>query len=128
MPRVLIVDARPDRASALAAALAGWGHAVRFARDHTSALEAAVRFLPEAALVGDLPTGESRDEVARGLRALPALGGLPLIALAGPDVPAPSGGFDFLFRDPPDLADLRRVLECLGPPYSGPAEASREAG
>jgi CheY-like chemotaxis protein len=64
MPRVLLVDARPDRAAALAAAMAGWGCAVRFARDRATAVEAAGRFLPQAALVGDLPRGETREGVA----------------------------------------------------------------
>jgi CheY-like chemotaxis protein len=129
MPRVLLVGARPDRAAALAAALAGWGYAVRFARDRASAVEVAALFLPQAALVGGLPDGETRDGVARGLRALPALAGLALVAVAGPGEPAPSGGFDFLLREPVDLADLRRLLGCLKPaPPAGPASSGREDG
>ena len=39
-------------------------------------------------------------------------GGLALIAVAGPDDPAPAG-FDFVLREPVNLEDLRRVLGCL---------------
>ena len=129
MPRVLVIDARPDRSAALAAALAGWGCAVRFARGRASALEEAGRFLPQAALVGELAAGETAGGVAGALRAMPALRGLPLVALVGADEPAPAGGFDLLFRDPVNLADLRLVVDCLRPAAPrGAGGGGREAG
>ncbi len=126
MPRVLIVDARPDRSAALAAALAGWGCSVRLARCRASALEQAALFLPQAALVGELAGGDTPAGVAAALRALPGLHGLALVALVGPDDPAPPGGFDLLFRDPVSLDDLRLVAGCLTPEAQG--GAGREAG
>jgi CheY-like chemotaxis protein len=121
MPRILIADARRDRAAALASALAGWDCAVRFARDRASALEEAARFLPQAAVVGELPTGEA---LACALRALPGLGGVALIAVAGPDDPAPAG-FDFLFREPVNLPDLQRVLAAARGGWAGEEAMSR---
>ncbi len=110
-----MVDARAGRAASLCRQLRQWGNEAATAGDGASALWLAARFRPDAVLVGGLAAG-CRDELAAGVRALPGVREALLIALEGRPGRgrlAPSGEYDLLFREPVDLPDLRRVLDCL---------------
>jgi len=81
--RVLVVDDNEDGAAMLCTALHLHGYDVRAARDGLDALRMAAEFRPEVALLDiGLPVMDGYELAAR-LRAMPALGGIRLIALTG---------------------------------------------
>jgi len=115
MSRILVVDARAGRAASLCRQLRRWGNVATTAGDGASALSLAAGFAPDAVVVAGMAAC-GRDELASGLRALPGAREALLIALEGLPGPgrlAPSGEYDLLFREPLNLLDLRRVLDCL---------------
>jgi signal transduction histidine kinase/DNA-binding response OmpR family regulator len=81
--RVLIVDDDVDAADMLAQALQGAGHEVRQEHDGMSALVAAAQFQPDVVLLDLGLPGMGGLEVARRLRAYPALAGIRIVALTG---------------------------------------------
>ena len=81
--RVLLVEDNADAASALAELLSLEGHDVHLATDGLAGLEAARRLLPDAVVLDLGLPGIDGYELARRLRAEPALSGVLLIALSG---------------------------------------------
>ena len=81
--RVLVVDDDRDMADVVAGFLSTRGCAARVAYDGPSALAAAPEFCPDVVLLDiDMP-GMDGYEVARRLRAVPALDGAVLLAFTG---------------------------------------------
>jgi len=113
--RVLIVDDNQDAADMLAVVLTDWGHTVRVARDGPAALRLVEQFTPDIGLLDiGLPVMDGY-ELARRLRADPALAQLRLIAVTGygqarDRAAAEQAGFDEHFVKPVDLAALKASL------------------
>jgi signal transduction histidine kinase len=113
--RILVVDDNADAALTLAELLALEGHETHVAHDGPSAVDAAKRLRPDVAILDIGLPGFDGLEVARRLRADPALKGLLLVALSGwvhPDDRARSreAGFDHHLAKPVQLEDLELVL------------------
>ena len=113
--RILVVDDNADAALTLAELLALEGHETHVAHDGPSAVDAAKRLRPDVAILDIGLPGFDGLEVARRLRADPALKGLLLIALSGwvhPDDRARSrdAGFDHHIAKPVQLESLELVL------------------
>jgi CheY-like chemotaxis protein len=81
--RVLVVDDHHDAADSLALLLTHLGTEAKVAYDGASALEMLGDWRPEAVLLDLEMPGMDGFEVARRIRAMPRLHGLPLIALTG---------------------------------------------
>lgn len=114
--RILIIEDHPDAAESLQMLLELSGHEVETALDGPSGLDAAGRFRPDVVIcdVG-LPRGMNGYDVARALRADPALHDALLIALTGYGQEedqrlAAEAGFDRHLTKPVDLAVLERAL------------------
>ena len=113
--RVLVVDDNPDAAELLEDALASAGHDVRTAPDGPSALQLVKSFAPDIAFLDiGLPVMDGY-ELAGLLRRLPALRGVPLVAVTGyaqddDRQRALDSGFTEHLAKP---LDPERVLECI---------------
>jgi PAS domain S-box-containing protein len=113
--RVLLVDDNEDAATLIRRVLTVWGHVVRVAHDGASALEIVESFTPDVAFLDiGLPAMDGY-ELARRFRALPALGGVRLVALTGygqarDREAALEAGFHEHMVKPVDLDALERVL------------------
>jgi len=113
--RVLVVDDNPDAAELLEDALASAGHEVRTAPDGPSALQLVKSFAPDIAFLDiGLPVMDGY-ELAGLLRRLPALRGVPLVAVTGyaqddDRQRALDSGFTEHLAKP---LDPDRVLECI---------------
>jgi signal transduction histidine kinase len=116
--RVLIVDDNEDGALLLDFALSKMGHTTRTAFDGPSALEAAVEFLPDVALLDiGLPAMDGY-EVARRLRDLLGERTPALIALTGygqesDRARSRAAGFDRHLVKPVDLAQFPEIFASL---------------
>jgi len=80
---ILVVDDNPDAADFLAQLLAAWGHTVRVAYDPVQAIGACAASTPDLAILDIGLPGMDGYELADRLRALPACGQLPCVALTG---------------------------------------------
>jgi PAS domain S-box-containing protein len=113
--RVLLVDDNPDAAELLEDALASAGHEVRTAPDGPSALQLVKSFVPDIAFLDiGLPVMDGY-ELAGLLLRVPALRGVPLVAVTGyaqdnDRQRALDSGFTEHLAKPLDPA---RVLECI---------------
>jgi CheY-like chemotaxis protein len=81
--RILIVEDNHDAREMLRTMLELWHHIVREAADGPSAIEVALQFKPDIAIVDVGLPGLDGYEVARHLRASAGAQGLRLIALTG---------------------------------------------
>ena len=118
MRRVLVVDDNRDSAESLAALLGMLGHEVDQAYDGPAALETARTRFPDLVLLDIGMPGMSGHEVARQIRAEPALLGTTLIALTGYGSPedrheSRAAGFDGHLVKPIDFEALQRIIEGL---------------
>ena len=84
---ILIVDPDADAADSLAMLLKLEGHTVEVAYSALSGLEAAQRLIPDVVLLEIQLPWMNGHEVARRLRALPALGKMRIVALSGLALP-----------------------------------------
>lgn len=114
--RVLVVDDNVDAARTLADLLALDGHESHVAHDGPSAVEAAHRLRPDAAILDLGLPGFSGLEVARRLREDPSLSGIFLIALSGwvqPEdlVRSREAGFDHHLAKPVGTATLELLFK-----------------
>lgn len=114
--RVLIVEDNPDLAETLRRLIALWGHDADLASSGPSALEKAMNFRPDLALVDiGLPKMDGF-EVAECFCRTPELAGMRLIAMSGYSdesdrTHASQSGFhDFLLK-PVDPSRLQQLLE-----------------
>lgn len=81
--RILVVDDNEDTAGLIAEVLRAWGQTVRVAHDGPAALTVVESFTPDIALLDiGLPTMDGY-ELARRLRAVPALANVRLAAVTG---------------------------------------------
>ncbi|HYE86239.1 MAG TPA: PAS domain S-box protein [Vicinamibacterales bacterium] len=81
--RVLVVDDNTDAAESLAILMGAYGHEVRVASSGAAALELVKTFVPDIAFLDiGMPTMDGY-ELARRLRAQPALKDIVLVALTG---------------------------------------------
>ena len=113
--RILIVDDNTDSARSLATLQKRRGHETRTAFTGPEAVTVAAEFLPEVVLLDIGLPGMDGFEVARKIRAIPALAEALLIAMSGygreeDRAEATSAGFDEYMVKPVDLAQLREWL------------------
>ena len=113
--RVLIVDDDKDVADSLAMLLESLGAETHVAYDGAAALEAAVEFAPDIALIDIRMNGVDGYETARRLRAALGVRTPLLIALTGlgqnkDREDASKAGFDLHLTKPVSAAALERVL------------------
>ena len=112
--RVLIVEDNPDGREMLRLLLELYGYQVEEAADGRQAVEKALAWRPEAAVVDIGLPGLDGYAVARRLRA--ALGGrvrlVALTAYGGPEgrLRASLAGFDHHLTKPADVGELLRLL------------------
>jgi CheY-like chemotaxis protein len=114
--RVLVVEDNADGAETLREVLELGGHAVEVACSGPAAIDQARAFRPEVVLCDIGLPGMDGYEVARRMRADPALRAVTLVALtgyAGPEDVARSidAGFDHHLAKPPSTEELERVVQ-----------------
>lgn len=126
--RVLVVDDSRDVRHTLSLLLPRHGHEVQTASDGPSAIEAALAWRPDVALLDiGLPAMDGY-ELARHLRQQDSLRNLVLVALTGYGQEtdrqrALEAGFDHHLVKP---ADIRKVLEVLATVPAGPKSNSAD--
>ena len=118
--RVLVVDDNVDAADTLTTFLEMIGVQTRAVYDGPAAVPAALEFRPDVVLLDIGLPGMSGYEVARALRAEPALARAVLVALTGWGAEddrrkAMAAGFDQHLTKPVDLGVLQAVLQSYGP-------------
>ncbi|MET0321115.1 MAG: ATP-binding protein [Duganella sp.] len=116
--RVLVVDDNVDAAHTLQLLLASVGHDVTVAHTAHDALEAAQRIVPQLCLLDIGLPDLSGNDLARGLRILPASADATLVAVTGygrrEDREASfAAGFDHYFVKPLDVDALLAVIAKL---------------
>jgi PAS domain S-box-containing protein len=112
---ILLVDDNPDAIAMMGALLEHMGHAIRFGRNGAEAIELARAQRPDVVILDIGLPGQDGYEVARILRADPALAGMRLIALTGygadsDRLRATEAGFDAHLTKPAAIADLMAVI------------------
>ncbi len=117
LARVLIVDDHIDTADVMEMFLARAGYDVRAVYSGADALEAALEFTPDLAILDILLPDMTGYELATRLRASAAGYGLRLVALSSCSTPDHELAecFDEVARKPIDGAELRRLLRRLTP-------------
>ena len=113
--RVLVVDDNVDGAQSLARVLQICGHDTRTAHDGPEALDAARLFQPEVVLLDIGLPGMNGYEVAKRLRADPALSGALVVALTGwgsedDKRQSKEAGFDFHLTKPVEVSAIANIL------------------
>jgi CheY-like chemotaxis protein len=115
--RILVVDDNVDNTETLARLLRLQGHVVERAFDGPSALEKAIAFVPDLALVDIGLPGMDGYEVAVRIRAEPALKNLMLVAQTGWGQDARDrackAGFNHFEIKPVDVARIHEYLAAL---------------
>ena len=114
--KVLVVDDNIDAAESLAMVLQTVGHTIRLAHDGETALKVAQEFVPDAILLDiGLPVADGF-QVAKWMRADPALSNVMLVALTGYGQDADKhrteeAGFNYHLVKPVDLAKVETILK-----------------
>jgi len=113
--RILIVDDNLDAAELLGEILQLDGHATWLAQDARAALQAAHRFRPDVAILDIGMRGMNGFDLARAMRADPAMASIRLVALTGwasEDYRqrAREAGFDAYLVKPAGIEVLRAYL------------------
>jgi CheY-like chemotaxis protein len=113
--RILIVDDNTDSVRSMAIILGRRGHVTRTAFTGPDAVTAAAEFVPQVVLLDIGLPGMDGFEVARRLRAMPALAGAFLVAMSGYSgekdrAEAQTAGFDEYMVKPADLNLLREWM------------------
>jgi signal transduction histidine kinase/two-component SAPR family response regulator len=114
--RCLVVDDNVDAARMLELALSLEGHQVRLAFDGHDAVEAAAEFQPDAVVLDIGLPRMNGYEAARGIRRIPGLGGVLIIAATGygQDIDrekSRDAGFDLHLVKPIDLDALLHAID-----------------
>ena len=114
--RMLIVDDNEDSTRSMAILQKRRGHETRTAFTGPDAVTAAAEFAPNVVLLDIGLPGMDGYEVARRLRAMPALAGAFLVAMSGygsdeDRANARAAGFDEYMVKPVDLDRLRELLQ-----------------
>jgi PAS domain S-box-containing protein len=126
--KVLVVDDNRDAAESLALVLEACGHAVRVAFGSEEALAVAPAWRPDLVLLDIGLPGMDGYEVARRLRAEPALSEAELVALTGYGQPsdrqrAREAGFSHHLVKPAPLEEIQRLLRRPSRPAPLPGAA-----
>src|SRR6266849_272930 len=105
VPTILVVEDNPATRKMLRLALATEGYGVVEAADARAALKAAASRLPDLVLQDLILPDMDGLELLRRMRALPAGGELPILALSGflsrlEEAPTDAGGFTALLVKP----------------------------
>ena len=113
--RVLVVEDNVDAAETLMLVLEASGHIVRTTHDGPSALVAALEFRPQVMLLDIGLPGMSGFELAKLLRAQPALGDVVLVAMTGYGEASArqrsqEEGFNHHLVKPTDFVALNEIL------------------
>jgi two-component system CheB/CheR fusion protein len=113
--RVLVVEDNVDAADSLREVLELGGHRVDVAYTAEAAIARARAFKPEVVLCDIGLPGTDGYEVARAMRADPALQATTLVALTGYATPedfhkSKEAGFDHHLTKPPPYAEIDRIL------------------
>ena len=113
--RVLVVDDNVDAAQSLGLLLEMSGHAVYLAYDGPSALQAAIDYRPDVALLDIGLPGLDGFEVAQRIRHQATLTGMVLVALTGygQDTDrqrSQDAGFDFHLVKPAAFDEIEKIL------------------
>ncbi len=116
---ILVVDDNRDAADSLVMVLAAGGHIARAAYSAAEALAVMDEFTPQVAFLDIGMPGVSGHELARSLRANPALAEMRLLALTGwggesDRARSQDAGFDLHVTKPIDTDTLARVLREVG--------------
>ena len=116
--QILVVDDNRDAANTMALLLRKWGHDVNMAYDGHEALTAAETHKPDLILLDIGLPGRDGYEVARLIRAQPALSRTTIVALTGYGTEkdrqqSRAAGFDEHIIKPVDFTRLRELLETL---------------
>jgi two-component system CheB/CheR fusion protein len=131
--RILVIEDHADAAAALETLLVAEGHAVRTAADGAAGLALARSFDPDVVLCDlGLPVMDGF-EVARAIRADPALCHCRLVAISGYARPedvgqSRSAGFDSHLAKPVTLAVLEVELALADPSGRAPARPPDDSG
>jgi two-component system CheB/CheR fusion protein len=116
--RILLVDDYVDTVETVAELARAWGHEVAVAHDGRMALEIASQFRPDLAVI-DIGLPEMNGyELARRLRQLPAIKGVPLVAMSGygrneDRKESQEAGFNLHLVKPVDAARLAHLFATL---------------
>jgi CheY-like chemotaxis protein len=113
--RVLVVDDNVDTATSLALLLTESGHQVRTAHDGPTALEAALDYRPDVALLDIGLPGLDGFEVAKQMRQQPILQKVVLVAMTGYGKASDrqrsqEAGFDHYLVKPVKFEKVQEVL------------------
>jgi two-component system CheB/CheR fusion protein len=124
--RVLLIDDNVDSAESLREVLELGEHTVEVASSGAEGLEKAMAFMPDVVLCDIGLPGMDGYEVARAMRAEPALKSVALVALtgyAGPEdvARAREAGFEHHMAKPPSMETLELILASLPPQTPGPS-------
>jgi two-component system CheB/CheR fusion protein len=116
--RVLVVDDNKDGAESLALMLRLWGHEVSLAYDGSTALRRVQAEQPDVVLLDIGLPGIDGYQVAKRVRAQPALQRTVLVAMTGFGQDedrrrSSEAGFDDHLVKPVDIATLERLLQSL---------------
>ncbi len=116
--QVLVVDDNRDAANTMALLLRKWGHEVHMAYDGHEALAEAEAHSHDLILLDIGLPGRDGYEVARLIRAQPALAGTMIVALTGYGTEkdrqqSAAAGFDQHIIKPVDFDQLRELLDTL---------------
>lgn len=112
---ILIADDNVDLTASFAEVLSSYGHQVEVVHDGVAAVQAARTRMPDVALLDIGMPGLDGYEVARQLRADPALRGIHLVAITGwgrdaDREAAQAAGFDRHLLKPVNPEDMLRLL------------------
>jgi PAS domain S-box-containing protein len=113
--RILLADDNADAVELLCAILELEGHRVEVAANGVAAVETAAGFLPDLAFLDIGMPGLNGYEVARRLRAMPALAATRLVAVTGwgtreDRARSEAAGFDGHLTKPVELDALRAII------------------
>ncbi|MDR5740568.1 MULTISPECIES: ATP-binding protein [unclassified Caballeronia] len=113
---ILVVDDNVDAADALTALLELEGHEVRTVYSGEEAVDVLDHYSPEVVLLDLGLPGMSGYDVARRIRATPAIKDVTMIAITGWGQPqdrerTAEAGFDFHFTKPVDVVQLNEAIE-----------------
>ncbi len=116
--RVMVVDDNVDMAEGLALLLRESGHEVQLAYDGSTALEAALKVLPNVMLLDIRLPQIDGYEVAKRLRALPLFQNTVLVAMTGYGQKADherslKAGFDHYCVKPVDFGHVQQILATI---------------
>jgi two-component system cell cycle response regulator len=120
--RILLIEDNPDNLELMSYLLGAYGHAVSMAEDGESGIEAAQRERPDLIACDIHLPGVDGYEVARTLKSLPALDGVPVVAvtalaMVGDREKILGAGFDGYITKPIEPALVVAELDSFLPPH-----------